>query len=206
MQDELLWCHDMIFNGLHCTCHVSLIDIRHNIWVLLVIFGLLLACKQTNYVFPHSSQSKVYLHLWWNRKSTSFCSPGVWLKLVALCQVFCQNSYCLGSLWHCRCHWHSCQWLSMASSLMITWAASRLNASCNYISWSKKATISGPCAACTHQIQSCNWHCVVHCLYAHSSIFAYSMSKSSFSFFMSNLLIIRVWPLWFIVYIWLVVY
>ena len=58
-----------------------------------------------------TSQSKVHLHQWWNRKTVSFRFS--WAMAETCCPLLGipQHSCHLASLWHCRCHQHPCLWV-----------------------------------------------------------------------------------------------
>ena len=133
------------------------------------------------------SQSKVQLHLWWNKKIDSIrfsltvtetCYPLLGFQLAFIMPGFLMTLQISSTFLSVRAL--SLWGLSSPCSLMSNLAALGLNLSCSYISCSHKSIISGPCAWCTCWIYSAPlqfidpW-CIVS--WRGSSIFAYSASE-----------------------------
>ena len=104
------------------------------------------------------SQSKVHLHLLWNKKATSFrfsCAvtdllPSVGSLIGILATWFSMTLQMSLTLLSVRMLSFSV--LSSPCYLTSNLASLGLNPSWMYICWSFKAIISGPCTVCTHRI------------------------------------------------------
>ena len=145
---------------------------------------------------PITSQSKVHLHQWWNRKAASFrfswAVTDSYRPLSDVLLAFLPPGY-LMSLQMSSTFFSvgilSLSGLSSPCSLMSNLTASGLNLSCKYISWSHKAIISCPCTQCTRS--NLSLHFCIFCVRV--------------LLFFINCFNIRVLSLLFIVYIQIVV-
>ena len=107
----------ILLNGLHCSSHVSLIDLRQHVWVLYLfsrLFWPTIRCNVSSCT-PVTFQSKMHLHQWSNRKMAIFRLSWAVTKTCCPPLGVCQNSFHLASSWHYRCYLHSCWgWLSVS--------------------------------------------------------------------------------------------
>ena len=56
--DTIMW-SEIFFDGLHCSCHISFVDPRQHIWVVVLVFELLLSCYQMHCHFSYSHNLQI---------------------------------------------------------------------------------------------------------------------------------------------------
>ena len=136
--------HRQCWHGFWCNC----IDI---VWISSSSLFCPASRQTVSSCTSITSQSKAHLHQCWNWKTVSFRFLWAEIETCSFYQVFHQHS-CHHASSYYRCHQHSCQCilsisrLSSPFSLTSNLAASELNLSHKYISWSHEAIIVCPCA------------------------------------------------------------
>ena len=131
----MVW-FEVFFNGLHHLCHIRFINLWQHVGGIIHIFEfffLIMRCTLSSFT-PVISQSKIYLHLWWNRKMASFrlfwaiteiCCPLLGIPLAFLPTGFLTTLQMPSTFLSVRTLSHS--WLSSTCSLTSSLAALRLH-------------------------------------------------------------------------------